>query len=389
MMDHQKPSNVLDLLLTHQTPITNHHHSFRSVITTSHFTIKLLLMGISIANNSAVRIVMLSLSVLLSRSVSSARSMQQVAFIASRSPSVRGRHFAFPSKLFSTSEETPVEEPVEPLPELSDDVPLLLSEGLMTVNKPLNWTSQDCVSYIRRMLERDTRERGGTVTKVTARRGNKSRKIRVGHGGTLDPLASGVLVIGIGKGTKELQQYLTGTKRYTARGECGFETTTLDMEGNVTKTAPFDHITIAAIEEALPSFTGRIQQIPPVFSAIKKGGKKMYQEARKGKTAEDMQIEPREVMIHSLSLVDPDESELPAFGISMECGGGTYVRSLIRDIGYAVGSVATTTVLTRTKQGRFVLDDVLEKDEWTPENICAEIEKFNAMRGDGLDIVEQ
>lgn len=331
-----------------------------------------------LTRNTVNRIMVISLTLILGRSsvLSSARTVAFATRPGSRTT------FASPSKLFSTSSEP------EQIP-LSDDVPLLLSEGLMAVNKPLNWTSQDCVGYIRRMLERDTNARGGTVVKPTKRRGNKSRKMKVGHGGTLDPLATGVLVIGIGRGTKELQQYLVGSKGYMAQGEFGFETTTLDMEGNVTKTAPVDHISIAAIEEVLPSLTGTIQQIPPIFSAIRKGGKKLYQEARKGKTAEDMKIEPREVIMHSLKLIDTDDSTLPKFGIEMFCGGGTYVRSIVRDIGYKVGSVATTTVLTRTKQGQFLLEDTLEKDDWSPENIYAALDKFNALRAEEVVNVEE
>ena len=245
------------------------------------------------------------------------------------------------------------------------------------MNKPINWTSSDVVSYIRIMLEKDTRQRGGTVAKLKSK---GKRKLRVGHGGTLDPLASGVLVIGVGEGTKELQGYLAGSKGYSARGEFGFETTTLDMEGNVTKTAPYDHITIDALQAILPSFVGDIQQIPPVFSALKQGGKRLYSEARKGRTAEDMEIQPREVRVYSLSLVNPDQRALPSFDIAMECGGGTYVRSLIRDIAYQLDSVATTTILTRTKQGPFTIADTIEKPDWTPENIYAAIEKFNALR---------
>jgi tRNA pseudouridine55 synthase len=261
--------------------------------------------------------------------------------------------------------------------DLSDDVPLLLAEGLLAVNKPLNWTSSDVVSYIRRMLENDTRKRGGTVSKISSK---GKRKLRVGHGGTLDPLATGVLVIGIGSGTKCLELYLKGSKKYVAQGEFGFETTTLDMEGDITKRAPYDHITMDSIESILPMFRGEIQQIPPVFSALKKDGKKLYQEARKGKSAEDLNIESRTVMIYDLKLIDPEISMLPKFNIEMECGGGTYVRSLIRDIANQLDSVATTTILTRVKQGPFTLKDAIEKEEWTPEKIYESIISVDSLQ---------
>ena len=196
------------------------------------------------------------------------------------------RHQFFHGKpTFASVESTGATADVE------NPVPLYRCEGLFAVNKPLTWTSQDMVSYIRGMLERDARSRGAKPAKINSRR-NKSRIIRVGHGGTLDPLATGVLVIGVGRGTKELQRYvyvmladityrwygqlythvsflesyLEGSKRYTAGVELGFETNTLDMDGNVTKTAPFDNVTLSAVDDVLPKFVGEIAQVPPVFS---------------------------------------------------------------------------------------------------------------------------
>ena len=174
--------------------------------------------------------------------------------------------------------------------------------------------------------------------------------------------------------------YLTGAKRYTASGEFGFETNTLDMEGNVTKTAPYDHVTVETVEETLLAFTGTIQQIPPIFSALRKGGKRMYEEARKGKSAEDLKMEPREVQVYRLELMNRDETHLPSFDLDIECGGGTYVRSLIRDIGYELGTVATMTSLVRTQQGPFTMKDALAKDEWTPDKIYEAIDKANEAR---------
>lgn len=159
----------------------------------------------------------------------------------------------------------------------------------------------------------------------------------------------------------------------------GFETTTLDMDktGHVTKTAPYDHVTEDMLKEALPSFTGIIQQKPPLYSALKRGGKKLYESAREGATEEDVKIEAREVETYHLELLDTTEQR---FKLDVECGGGFYVRSLIRDIGYTVGSVATMTALERTKQGQFTIDDCLWKDDWTPDNIFAAIDKINAVR---------
>lgn len=245
----------------------------------------------------------------------------------------------------------------------------------------MEWTSNDVVSFLRKMLERDARERGANPIPATSKkaRRNKKRVIKVGHGGTLDPLATGVLVIGVGKGTKLLQGYLSGSKKYTAEGELGFETTTLDMDpkGNITKKAPFDHVSRDDIEKALPSFIGASQQVPPIFSAIRKDGQRLHALARAGATEEDFKIEAREVVVHNIELLDVT---LPRFSLDIESGGGTYVRSLIRDIAYKLDSVATMTGLERTKQGQFTLEDSLHRDEWTPDNIYAAIDRCNAER---------
>lgn len=165
------------------------------------------------------------------------------------------------SNLTDREEEgTPqIEKVVVPI----DQVPLYLNEGLFAVQKPLDWTSQDVVGFIRRMLERDAKERGAP-DKRTKRR---NPWMKVGHGGTLDPLATGVLVVGVGKGTKELQQYLVGTKGYRAGGQLGFQTTTLDMDptGHIVDEKPFEHVTMEGIEAVLPQFRGTIAQVPPIF----------------------------------------------------------------------------------------------------------------------------
>ena len=144
--------------------------------------------------------------------------------------------------------------------------PLYLQEGVFAVKKPLGWTSQQAVGRIRWILEQDAKERAVPDLRT------KRRKpwMKVGHGGTLDPLATGVLVVGIGKGTKKLQQYLTGSKGYRAGVELGFQTTTLDMDpkGEVVASRPFDHVTKDEIDGILPQFRGTIQQIPPIFRYV-------------------------------------------------------------------------------------------------------------------------
>eukprot|EP00562_Extubocellulus_spinifer_P026874 CAMPEP_0178657008 /NCGR_PEP_ID=MMETSP0698-20121128/25136_1 /TAXON_ID=265572 /ORGANISM="Extubocellulus spinifer, Strain CCMP396" /LENGTH=362 /DNA_ID=CAMNT_0020299117 /DNA_START=34 /DNA_END=1119 /DNA_ORIENTATION=- len=266
-----------------------------------------------------------------------------------------------------------------------EEVPLYRGEGLFAVNKPLEWTSNDVVSYIRGILERDARSRGAKVVKPGRRR--KKGVVKVGHGGTLDPLASGVLVIGVGSGTKELQTFLSGSKRYRAGVKLGFETETLDMEGNVTDTKPFDHVSLESIQHCIPnSFTGEIMQVPPIYSALRKNGKKLYEEARAGKTASELGIEARKVHIYDLKLRPTNEKGegLPCFGLDVECGGGTYIRSLVRDLGRELDTCATMTSLVRTQQAQFLLDDTLDKDDLNADAIYAAIDKTNAVLRTGL-----
>lgn len=264
--------------------------------------------------------------------------------------------------------------------EKKEEVPLYRSEGIFAVNKPLEWSSNDVVSYIRGILERDARNRGAEVRKP--RRRAKKGVVRVGHGGTLDPMASGVLVVGVGSGTKELQGFLSGSKRYTAGVKLGIETDTGDVapEANIVDTKPFDHVTMDAIEEVIPKFTGKIMQVPPIFSALKKDGKKLYEEARKGKTAEELGIEAREVTIYDLKLLPTNEKGegLPSFGLDVECGGGTYIRSLVRDIGRELNTCATMTSLVRTQQAQFLLDNTVEKEDLSADTIFAAIDKTNS-----------
>jgi tRNA pseudouridine55 synthase len=276
-----------------------------------------------------------------------------------------------------------------PPQEETPPVQIHLAEGLFAAYKPLDWTSQDVVAYIRGMLERDARSRGAELAKRRSRKSKK--KITVGHGGTLDPLATGVLVIGVGKGTKSLQKYLTGSKKYRAGVELGFETETLDMEGNRTKEMDYAHVTEENIIGVIPDFTGKISQIPPIYSALKKNGKKLYELAREGKTVDDIEIEAREVTIYDLEYLPEDGNgkTLPCFGLNVECGGGTYIRSLVRDMGASLGTCATMTCLERTQQGRFTLDDVLSQEDWTVENVYAAVERWNVILADGADGLQE
>ena len=406
--------------------------------------------------------------------------------------------------------------------------PVLLEQGLLAVQKPLTWTSQDVVARIRSILTEDAFKRGF----VDERTRRKKPLIKVGHGGTLDPLASGVLVVGVGRGTSQLQSYLEGDKRYVAMCELGYETDTLDAEGRVVRTAPWNDIDLAAVQKIVPAFSGKIQQVPPLYSAIRVDGKRLYEIARKdpGLASADVEIPTREVEIRDLEVsarlaedvvrsgvvdgpryreavqalekgavedtgqVDhpvvvkaessaaefpsadspvaikaetpavvkvesptavkmksPSSSKpellasvkveapaldngndkaiasnagqegktlnrknkkkqkqrgrnrkkantnfkkspfdertvpvilpsvgeltLPRFSIAVRCGGGTYMRSLVRDMGYELGTVATMTGLVRTQQGPFVLADTLQMEDWTADSIYAAIRR--------------
>lgn len=142
----------------------------------------------------------------------------------------------------------------------------------------------------------------------------------------------------------------------------------------MTKTALFDHITHESVQNILGKFEGKTSQVPPLFSAIRKNGKRLYEQARQGATVEDIDIEPRQVEVYNIEYIP---NELPSFDLSVECGGGTYIRSLIRDIGYELNSVATMTKLVRTRQGPFQLEDAISREDWTPETIYAAIDKNN------------
>ncbi|CAM9138193.1 unnamed protein product [Ectocarpus fasciculatus] len=220
----------------------------------------------------------------------------------------------------------------------------------MAVYKPKGMTSQDVCSQIKHILQPFTGER---------------KPIKVGHGGTLDPMAEGVLVIGIREGCKSMGQYLKGSKSYRATALLGCETDTLDAEGHLLEAVPWEHISIDMLKEALGQFRGDILQTPPMFSALKYKGKRMYELAREGKTVER---EPRAVSVLQLELID-HASKLPEFSLDVTCGGGFYVRSLIADLAKSCGGAAHMTALVRTSQGPYTLEDTLRQEDWKYENI--------------------
>ena len=194
------------------------------------------------------------------------------------------------------------------------------------------------------------------------------KRVKMGHAGTLDPLATGVLVLCTGKATKQIETLQQHSKEYTATLQLGATTPSYDLEHEVDQTYPTEHITRELIEQTLPKFVGDIMQRPPLFSACKVGGDRAYELARKGS---DHQLEPKQVRIDEIELTgfDPEKMQM---SIRVACGKGTYIRSLARDIGEALGSGAHLTALCRTKVGDVRIEDCQTFEsfpDWLEENI--------------------
>ncbi|XP_028332175.1 pseudouridylate synthase TRUB1 [Gouania willdenowi] len=231
--------------------------------------------------------------------------------------------------------------------------------GLFAIFKKQGPTSADVLNALKEALLKEAGVQNPNPRK------RKKQSLKMGHGGTLDSAASGVLVVGVGNGTKMLGSMLTGSKKYTAIGEFGKATDTLDATGSVTQEKDFEHITKLDIEEKLKDFTGDIMQVPPLYSALKKDGQRLSVLLKKGHVVESKPARP--VTVHSLAL---REFTPPFFTLDIECGGGFYVRSLVDDLGKALSSCAHVKQLIRTKQGPFTLDqDVLHEDRWTLEHV--------------------
>jgi tRNA pseudouridine55 synthase len=210
--------------------------------------------------------------------------------------------------------------------------------GWIILDKPVGLGSTSAVGAVKRLL----REAGEPKTKV-------------GHGGTLDPLASGVLPIALGEATKLAGRMLDATKAYDFTIRFGEETDTLDVEGEVVETS--DQLpTLGEIEAVLPRFTGPIEQIPPAYSALKIDGKPAYARSRAG---EQLEMKARSVTVHALELVRADGDEL---SLSTTVSKGTYIRSLARDIARALGTVGHVTMLRRTRAGPFALEQAISLD---------------------------
>ena len=206
-----------------------------------------------------------------------------------------------------------------------------VSGEILVVDKPLGWTSFDAVKRIRGAIQR--------------RLGLK--KFKVGHAGTLDPLATGVLLVCTGRATRRIDTLQNGHKEYVATLRLGATTPSFDLETEIDNVYPTDHITIGMIREILPKFQGNIMQVPPIFSAVKVDGKRAYKFARKGK---EVELKAKPLLISEIELLSFSGSELK---IRVVCSKGTYIRALARDIGVALGSGAHLIALRRTRVGDF------------------------------------
>jgi tRNA pseudouridine55 synthase len=209
--------------------------------------------------------------------------------------------------------------------------------GFLNLNKSSGFTSHDCVARVRKLLNQK----------------------RVGHAGTLDPAATGVLPIALGKATR-LLQFLPQDKAYRATIRFGVTTTTDDLEGEVVQTTVASGLTLEAVKQVLPQFLGNIQQIPPNYSAVQVGGKRLYDLARQG---QEITVAARSVQVYRIEVLDWRSGELPELDVTIACGPGTYIRAIARDLGKALTTGGTLATLLRTESSGFCLQNSLTLEQ--------------------------
>ena len=217
----------------------------------------------------------------------------------------------------------------------------LVDGEIICIDKPLGWTSFDAVKRVR----------GAILRRLGV------KKFKVGHAGTLDPLATGVMIITTGRATKRIEQLQAGVKEYVADIALGATTPSFDLETEIDATFPTDHITRSLVDEALLRFHGPIEQVPPAFSACTVDGKRAYDLARKGR---EVNLKAKLLVIDEIELLDFSPR---AIRIRVVCSKGTYIRALARDIGLALGSGAHLTALRRTRVGDVSIADCLSIDQ--------------------------
>ena len=214
-----------------------------------------------------------------------------------------------------------------------------IEEGaILLVDKPLRWTSFDVVNKL----------------KYEIRRIAGCKKFKIGHAGTLDPLASGLLVVCIGKCTKQIEEIQAQTKQYTGIFTIGATTASFDLEHQPQDFLPFEHISAQQIENAAHSLTGTIEQFPPVFSAVKVAGKRAFDYARQ---SQEVQLQAKQITVYSFAV---NNINLPEITFEISCSKGTYIRSIARDFGNLLGCGAYLSQLRRTKIGTFSVDNALD-----------------------------
>ena len=235
-----------------------------------------------------------------------------------------------------------------------------LSGQVILIDKPLNWSSFQVVNKVRWLIKKNI----------------GVKKIKVGHAGTLDPLATGLLILCCGKMTKEIERFQGQEKTYSGTFQLGATTPSYDLETQIDQTYPTDHVNPALIEATKAQFMGEIDQHPPVFSALKKEGKRLYEYARKG---EKIDIPSRKVHISSFSI---ETKALPLLSFKVSCSKGTYIRSLAHDFGQALESGAHLSSLCRERIGDFHL-----KNAMSIETFEAEINKAFQDRNPSSDLI--
>jgi tRNA pseudouridine55 synthase len=218
----------------------------------------------------------------------------------------------------------------------------LINGKVLLFNKPMYWTSFDLVNKVKTLLKHRL----------------NLKKIKVGHAGTLDPLASGLMIICTGKETRQIEQYQMQRKEYHARIHLGATTPSFDLETDIDLYYPVEHIDQSLVEKILTGFLGTQSQVPPAFSARFVDGTRAYKLARKG---EKVELQPREITIYDLSL---KSFSLPEIEIKVTCSKGTYIRSLARDIGLSLHSGAYLSGLVRTAIGDFFLKDAMSIEDF-------------------------
>lgn len=230
-------------------------------------------------------------------------------------------------------------------------LPIYDRSGVLLVNKPKDWTSHDVVAFIR----------------------SRFNVPKCGHCGTLDPAASGLLVVVLGKFTKLSQKFSGEDKVYEGTILLGTETDSQDMDGNIIRQNDWSQITEQQLREAFASFVGDIEQIPPMVSAVKKDGARLYELARKG---QEVEREPKQISIYS---IDISRIALPYADFTVECSKGTYIRTLCADVGAKLGCGAALYRLNRLRSGEFSLDDAVDIEtirQWTQDDLDRQVTDF-------------